>query len=539
MTLDRDRLSLLDRAALWAPQIGPQLQAFLSKADQLLFGGAAGGGKTSLAIGLALTAHKRTLFVRREGTQLLPVIDEIAAMLGSRDGFNGQDHVWRLPGWRQLQFAGVPNLGDESKYQGNPRDLLVLDEAALLLEAQARFLLGWVRSTDPRQRCRALLCSNPPTSAEGEWLVRWFAPWLDPAFPFPAKPGELRWVAMVDAAEQWVEGPQPFTHKGELIRPVSRTFIPSRVQDNRFLAATGYSATLAMLPEPLRSQMLHGSFTAGREDGAMQVIPSEWVRLAQERWKGRPRPTTPMSALGVDVARGGKDRTVITPRWDSYFGEQVTAPGSATPDGPAVAGLVIANRKDAASVNVDVIGVGTSVYDTLRGTLGDAVAAMNGAEGTDERDRSGKLGFVNKRALWWWRMREALDPTSGQGIALPPDQGLLADLCGPTWKLTARGIQVEGKDEIIKRLGRSPDKGDSAVYALAVNAAPGAGWFTVMQAQAAAAAPGGPQLAPGEGFRSWATVGAGHAPARRVPHDPHHDTGIRLGLVPGLYPIPK
>lgn len=55
-TISRERLSALDRALLWAPQPGPQLQAFTSKADQLLYGGAAGGGKSDLAIGLALTA---------------------------------------------------------------------------------------------------------------------------------------------------------------------------------------------------------------------------------------------------------------------------------------------------------------------------------------------------------------------------------------------------------------------------------------------------------------------------------------------------
>jgi hypothetical protein len=40
------------------------------------------------------------------------------------------------------------------------------------------------------------------------------------------------------------------------------------VGDNRFLASTGYATTLAMLPEPLRSHMLLGDFTAGREDAA-------------------------------------------------------------------------------------------------------------------------------------------------------------------------------------------------------------------------------------------------------------------------------
>jgi hypothetical protein len=53
---------------------------------------------------------------------------------------------------------------------------------------------------------------------------------------------------------------------------------------------------------------------------------------------------------------------------------------------------------------------------------------------------------------------------------------LAVDLAAPRWKLTPRGIQVEAKDEIKQRIGRSPDEGDSLVYASAVETRPGAGW---------------------------------------------------------------
>jgi len=62
-------------------------------------------------------------------------------------------------------------------------------------------------------------------------------------------------------------------------------------------------------------------------------------------------------------------------------------------------------------------------------------------------------------------IREALDPDQpdGSAIALPPDPELRADLCTPTWKLTARGILLESRDDIRKRLGRSPGTGDAVV----------------------------------------------------------------------------
>ncbi len=173
-----------------------------------------------------------------------------------------------------------------------------------------------------------------------------------------------------------------------------------------------------------------------------------------------------MTALGVDVARGGRDSTVLSPRHGAWFAEQRLYPGQTTPDGAKVAALVAGALDDGAAVNIDVIGVGTSPFDHLREN-GVATNPLNGAEASRARDRSGRLGFANKRAEWWWRMREALEPGLGQGLMLPPDRGLLADLVAPRWKLTARGIQVESKEDIMRRIGRSPDRGDAAVYALA------------------------------------------------------------------------
>jgi len=88
------------------------------------------------------------------------------------------------------------------------------------------------------------------------------------------------------------------------------------------------------------------------------------------------------------------------------------------------------------------------------------------AERSDESDRSGRLSMVNVRAAQYWAMREALDPELGDGLELPPDPELLADLTAARWRLTPRGIQIESKDDIIARLGRSPDCADAVVMAL-------------------------------------------------------------------------
>lgn len=440
------------------------MMAYHSGADLIGYGGAAGGGKSFLAIGKALTQHRKVMILRREATQLTGIIDDMTTLLGSRDGYNGQERIWRLPDGRQIEFGSVPNLGDEARYQGRPHDLLVFDEAANFLEVQVRFLLGWLRTTIPGQRCQALLTFNPPTTAEGRWIVAFFAPWLDPKHPNPAQPGELRYFAMIDGEEVEVPTGEPFTHGTDLVTPLSRTFIPSRVSDNPYLTGTGYMATLQSLPEPLRSQMLYGDFQAGIEDDPWQVIPTAWVEAAQARWK-RPDKLAPMDSLGVDVARGGRDRTILARRHGMWFDLPLVHAGSATPDGPTVAGLSIAAKRDDAVIHIDVIGVGSSPYDFLNEAR-QQVVGVNVAESAVGTDKSGRLRFKNLRSELWWRMREVLDPTNNTGIALPPDRELLADLCAPTWELSGSTIYVASREQIIDRIGRSPDYGSAYVLAL-------------------------------------------------------------------------
>lgn len=114
------------------------------------------GGKSDLAIGKALMRHHEVLIMRREATQLKGILRRMEQLLGSRDGYNGQDRRWSKAGPREVDigFCSRPNLGDETKHQGNPHDLLVLDEATNFLESQVNFLLG--RNSSYRARGRAL-----------------------------------------------------------------------------------------------------------------------------------------------------------------------------------------------------------------------------------------------------------------------------------------------------------------------------------------------------------------------------------------------
>ena len=470
--------------SLWRPLPGPQMAAFNSEATILGYGGAAGGGKTDLACGLSLTEHRVIGIFRENGTELTGVIDRLQGLLGTRDGYNGQDKIWRTTTpdgiGRQIELGSFPNPGDEKKYQGRPHDLLIFDETANMRESAVRFLMGWLRSTDPNQkRCRAVMTFNPPTTAEGRWIIRFFAPWLDPKYPNRAKPGELRYFATIEGKDFEVPDDRSFVLVGkervydfdpkqfketDVITPLSRTFIPSRVSDNPYLMGTSYVSVLQGLPEPLRSQMLNGDFMAGVEDDAMQVIPTQWVEIAQARWT-KPARLEPMDSLGVDIARGGRDNTVLARRHGMWFDEAIVYPGAQTPNGPTTAGLIMAAMRDTAPIHLDVIGVGSSPYDFLN-DAGQDVYGVNVAEKSFATDQSGRLNFANKRSELWWKMREALDPANNTGIYLPKDQQLFADLCAPTWKLRGSSIQVESREDIIKRIGRSPDWASAYLLAL-------------------------------------------------------------------------
>lgn len=456
----------------WLPSAGPQTLAYFHPADILLYGGQGGGGKTDLGLGLAFTAHRRSLILRRKYTNLDGIIDRAKQINGGAKGFNGKPPP-RLTtdDGRIIVFGANQHEGDEEGFQGQPFDLKVFDEATQFLESQIWFHIGWLRAPEG-QRTRALLATNPPMTADGDWIIGMFRPWLDLTYPKPAEHGEVRWfVRAPDGSDIEVDGPDPVQMPGadKPVKPMSRSFIPAALKDNPYLINTDYGAKLDGLPEPLRSAVRDGNFMAARQDADFQVIPTAWILAAQERWTPRPPAGDAMTAMAIDPAGGGADAAELCWRYGGWYGEIVTVKGEETDDGSSMAARVFRHRRDAAPVVVDVGGgyggaIVQRMADNNCGHIG-----FNGASGSSEQTRDGsKLKFRNKRAEAWWRFREALDPDQegGSVIALPPDPELRADLAAPTWELTPGGILLESKDKLRERLGRSPGKGDAVVMAL-------------------------------------------------------------------------
>lgn len=205
-----------------------------------------------------------------------------------------------------------------------------------------------------------------------------------------------------------------------------------------------------------------GEFASSEAEG---VIPLSWIEKANARWEiwNEEKPDLPFKTVGVDVARSGEDKTVLALR----FGDVITELRRySRQDTMSTVGRV-KNVLDAhgGTAIVDVIGIGAGVVDRLR-ELKLEVSPFNASERTDYKDSSGEMGFTNCRSGSWWRLREILDPATDSEVGLPPDDLLTGDLAAPHWKVTSGGkIQVESKDDIKERIGRSTDDGDAVVMA--------------------------------------------------------------------------
>jgi hypothetical protein len=456
---------------VWVPNPGPQSDAYYSEADELLYGGEAGGGKSDLGIGLALNAHQRSLILREFKDDARGLGDRLVEIVGSRAGWNEQTARWRS-GARIIDFDGLPNEKDKQRHKGKPHDLIVFDEIVDFFESQYDFIVGWNRSTVPGQRSRVVCTGNPPTRAKGLWVIKHWAPWLDKTHPNPAKDGELRWfLRNADGESMEVDGPGPYDVDGKPTVARSRTFIRGKLKDNPDLAGTGYDAMLGGLPKELRDAYRDGKFDAALKDHPFQVIPTMWIQAAQARWTARPPHGIPMCGMGVDPAGGsggGGDRFTIAVRHDWWFAPIVCIPAKEIRKASDGAGHIIAVRYDDAPIVIDMGGgYGSGCFERLQDNGIEPIAHKGSMASTQRTYPDRKLGFYNKRSEVYWRLREALDPDQlgGSPIALPPDPELVSDLTVLTFEVGTRGIQVLSKEDVLDALGRSPDKGDAVSLA--------------------------------------------------------------------------
>ncbi len=166
--------------------------------------------------------------------------------------------------------------------------------------------------------------------------------------------------------------------------------------------------------------------------------------------------------IGVDIARFGSDKTALFYRKGRY-GFKIEFLDSM--DTVEVANHLTAIIKTCHPTRIflDLGNTGAGVYDILKDRgYGEIIRGVNFGAKAFLADR-----YVNKRAEMWdavrcWLSAEELP------VQLPKSDVLLEDLIGIQKKYDTYGrLQLESKEDIRKRLGRSPDIGDALALTFA------------------------------------------------------------------------
>ncbi|MFD5814405.1 hypothetical protein [Streptomyces sp. NPDC127038] len=214
---------------------------------------------------------------------------------------------------------------------------------------------------------------------------------------------------------------------------------------------------------PLYKSKVLGEFS---EDAPNKVVRASDVARCRIDPERRPAADDLLPVeLGVDVGGGG-DETVIRERRGRRAGREWRAH---TDRPEKIAPLVLQAIKEsgATAVKVDSIGVGFGVIGELRNAAGRGehhahVMAVNVAEAASQPKK-----FINLRAEMWWELGRGLSESGGWDLAsMENGDTTVAQLLEPRWDVDPKGrIRVEPKDEIRKRLGRSPDNADALLLA--------------------------------------------------------------------------
>ncbi len=256
------------------PQPGPQEMFLSSPADIVIFGGAAGGGK-SYALLLEGLRHINNpdfgaVIFRKNANQIMSegglwdTAADIYSLIGAKPSRNPRP-TWRFKSGAKISFAHLEYEKDKHAWQGSQITFIGFDELTHFTEGQFFYMLSRNRSVcgiDPYIRAT----TNPDADS---WVAEFISWWIDndTGYPIPERSGVLRWMFRLNNRIYWGNSPDELVSElGEDVCTYddckSVTFIASKLSDNKILMEKnpGYISNLKALPEVEKERLLNGNW---------------------------------------------------------------------------------------------------------------------------------------------------------------------------------------------------------------------------------------------------------------------------------------
>ena len=274
---------------VFSPNDGPQTE-FLSAGERdVLYGGAAGGGKSFALLADPLrfchNPNHRGLLLRRTLDELTELIDKsrqlyTKAFPGAK--FRESKSTWVFPSGATIWFTYLDRDKDVTRFQGQAFNWIGIDEITQYPTPYVwDYLRSRLRSTDTElQQHLYMRCTANPGGVGGWWVKKMYIDDVEPNKPFPAFDIDTMTPFM------WPDG-----HEKAGQPLFYRKFVPARLTDNPYLLADGqYEAMLRSLPEVERKRLLEGDwdvaegaafpeFSRSRHVVEPFELPTNWPRI--------------------------------------------------------------------------------------------------------------------------------------------------------------------------------------------------------------------------------------------------------------------